>query len=484
MEQTTGERVSARPPPKIQIRRYGRTDYEKFDELALGSHLCVGSTNIGKVEIDCKYHWRKAEWGVLGVSETPAGILYMDITFRQPAGYWLQTGSVFITMSEDQSSYALKKPTKRQLALGSWSPSRAHHAVQMTEHFGPRTLVGTPCIESHTKSTKATPSIGITGVEMGGIGFESSTSKEKTGQWVFQGSLRKPHDGNGYRTLQWDLSPNERNPKQLSCQEFSTAFAFEHRKRPVYMRVEIEGKLGSKCRQMRQAFSTKLGKQDKSTLTRMDLRDASAFTKSLDETAKQLDPLMELENFRRTPIELPDSIPALVGSEEPLALLSSRNRGLTKEVSFDAKDREEEDSLTLALRRCLEHGLGSDSFSEEVGHDATKAAESGGSESIESQTDKSRKEMSNLHSEDPLKVVHGERFCQLLARAIVFLMSFIFMVRNFFSQMPVQAALIWRLVNEQPWVEGDRAKQRIITQAMKLEDVDQFQTTKTGSRVF
>lgn len=56
---------------------------------------------LGKVDVDCRYRWKKAQWGVLDTTERPAGIVYMDITFKQPPGYWLQSVTVFVTLSQD-----------------------------------------------------------------------------------------------------------------------------------------------------------------------------------------------------------------------------------------------------------------------------------------------------------------------------------------------------------------------------------------------
>ncbi|KAH7159525.1 hypothetical protein B0J13DRAFT_539113 [Dactylonectria estremocensis] len=457
MKQLTSEIASSRAP-KVKIRRYGRADYDEFEESTLGPHLCVGSSNIGKAEIDCKYHWRKAAWGVLGTHETPAGILYMDIAFRQPPGHWLHTASVFITMSETETSYALlKRGLKRDSICVS---SIDDNSVQMTEHFGPRTLVGIPSIESRTQSTKLTPTFGFTGIEVGGVGFESNTSKDMTGQWVFQGSLRKPKDGNSYRTLQWDLTPNELDGKHLSRQEFSTAFAFQHRQRPVYMRVEIDGRLGSRCKRMQQKFSTKLGKQDKSTLTHIHFGEGFKFTKCLDEAAQSLNSSMELENLRKTPRELPDSIPAEdVGPKSP-SLLFFETDAQSKNAVLGDKIEAAEDALTIALRRCLEEGPGSDLTLEETSQNSEKG--------VEDTTSNSSIDAISLNWS--LEERNGEEMCVAIARVIVFFLSCIVAAGEFLSQLPAQAALTWRLVSEQPWDKIHVVGPKVITHVMNAED--------------
>lgn len=92
--------------PSLKVWRYGRNDFEEFNESdARGHHLRVGHGKIGKVDVDCKYSWSDAQWGTLGIEKkNPAGIVYMDVTFKQPQGYWLKTASVFITLSEGTAS--------------------------------------------------------------------------------------------------------------------------------------------------------------------------------------------------------------------------------------------------------------------------------------------------------------------------------------------------------------------------------------------
>ncbi|PHH89871.1 hypothetical protein CDD83_5076 [Cordyceps sp. RAO-2017] len=299
--------------PSIKVRRFGRNDFERFDqEAARGSHICVGSANIGKVDIDCKYHWKKTQWGVLGTDRRPAGIVYMDVTFRQPHGYWLECASVFVTLSEDASSYALlpSGPTRRS-TLG------ADYAVQITEYYGPRFLTGTRTIRAENRSLKLTPTVGANGLDIGGVGFESSSSQEIVGRWTFRGSVGKPCGGDGLRTLEWELRENVLDPDQAHSQEYHTAFTFEHSRRPVYMRVEVQGKLRSKSRQLKhdlRRFSSHLGKKDCSTLTLIEVsRDPAPYDRRLDHLAQGLDLAMQMQNLQHGPVQIPDPMTASRG---------------------------------------------------------------------------------------------------------------------------------------------------------------------------
>ncbi|VUC28709.1 unnamed protein product [Clonostachys rosea] len=300
--------------PPIQVR-YGRNDFEKFcQKTARGSNLCIGSHSIGKIDIDCKYRWKKSQWGVLGLpgDSKPAGIMYMDITFHQPAGYSLERANVYITLSEDPDSYALRKDSGHCRTRRGEQSLRAACAVQFTDHYGPQHLTGVKSTRTEAKSNKMTPTVGMMGLELGGVGHETTVSRELTDRWVFKGLVRRPRTGPGYRTLEWELSGNSLDATQDHRQEYRTAFAFEHSARPVYMRVEIDGKLrdrGSKLKYSMIKFSSNLTKQDLSTLTRIDLTDLPS-GKRLDRIAYGLNLDMQRENYMNCPVEVPSPQPA------------------------------------------------------------------------------------------------------------------------------------------------------------------------------
>ncbi|KLU82303.1 hypothetical protein MAPG_01377 [Magnaporthiopsis poae ATCC 64411] len=294
--------------PAIKVRRYGQNDFDKFDEEnARGSFLPVGSESVGKVEIECKYRWRQSQWGILG-PQNPAGIVYMDIVFHQPDGYWLKNATVWITMGEDEkSTYARGSPKKR---LGA-----DEYAVQISEHYGPESLTGGKTSRTETKTTSLNPKVSILNVaDIEGFSRTSEHTQERSKSWKFSGNVRRPQGCAGYRTLKWELIENDFDPDQPHSQEYRTAFAFEHSQRPVYMRVEIEGNLGRKSKRVWQnvnkRFSSCLGNKDKSTLTYIDLSKGPRSTYPLDELARSLKMAMELENYKNVPVVVPDPAPA------------------------------------------------------------------------------------------------------------------------------------------------------------------------------
>ncbi|CAH0054776.1 unnamed protein product [Clonostachys solani] len=334
--------------PPIQVR-YGRNDFEKFcQKTARGSNLSIGSHSIGKIDIDCKYRWKKSQWGVLGRSD-PAGIMYMDITFHQPAGYSLERANVYVTLSEDPESYALRKDSGNSRARRREQSLDAACAVQFTDHYGPRYLTGAKSTRTEAKSNKIIPTLGMMGFELGGIGHETTVSRELTDRWVFKGLVRKPRTGPGYRTLEWELSGNSLDATQDHRQVYHTAFAFEHSERPVYMRVEIDGKLRDRGRKLKYSmikFSSNLTKQDLSTLTRIDLTGVPG-AKPLDQIAEGLNMDMQRENYMDCPVELPspktanffsEALPQPVSAQPAPGLLASNLN--TMEAILDLDDDE------------------------------------------------------------------------------------------------------------------------------------------------
>ncbi|KAK5652912.1 hypothetical protein OQA88_9390 [Cercophora sp. LCS_1] len=279
--------------PSLQVRRYGRSDFQKFDaETTRGPHLC-------------------SHWGVLGPERTPAGIVYMDITFKQPHGYWLSHANVFITLAEDSTSYALSPPSRSDRNKTCHAPQKG---VSFAEHFGPRFLTGTPTAHYKTKQTQFVPTFGAMGFEIGGIGRSHMTSREHVNRWTFKGTICRPNDSSDLRTLEWEFSENQLDPTEPHPQEYQTAFTFEHSQRPVYMRVEIDGKLKSKSQQAKHnflRFSSKFEKNENSTLTCIGLTKAMTPIKHLDSIAAGLDMTMQMRNAQNQPVEMPGPASAI-----------------------------------------------------------------------------------------------------------------------------------------------------------------------------
>ncbi|KAK2762550.1 hypothetical protein CKAH01_16090 [Colletotrichum kahawae] len=296
--------------PKLEVRRFGRHDFERFDqEAARGSHLCIGAGAIGSVEVECKYHWRKAHWGVLGTVPHPAGVVYIDITLKQPPGHSLRHANVIVTLSEENF------PNPSMSIMRPYNSLNSEHAVQVTEFFGPQSLTGPKTVRREIKQNNFEPTLAAGGFfEIGGMGKRRAVSKELIDCWTFKGTVTRPKDGDGYRSLEWELKENETEKQQLHNHVFHTAFAFQHGNKPVIMCVEVEGRLSSMRQQSEHRFlrfCSKSKSSDKPMLTRIDFSStASSIPKRLNGIAHGLNMAMQRENLQAIPMEIPGPAPA------------------------------------------------------------------------------------------------------------------------------------------------------------------------------
>ncbi|KAG7284311.1 hypothetical protein NEMBOFW57_010683 [Staphylotrichum longicolle] len=280
----------------------------------------------------------------------------MDITFKQPKDYWLERAKVFITLSEDLASYAPGHSASRRPSDAATRPLSSDYAVQITDHYGPRFLTGRPTLLGETKHNKFVPTVGVMGFEMGGVGRESATMKQSVGQWVFKGTVCRPKGGDGLRALEWELSENHLNPEQAHSQAYQTAFAFEHSQRPVFMRVEVEGKLRSRSSRVKHGllkFSSTFAKKDTSTLTELDLARTLDFRKPLDNVAQGLDMAMQMANCERLPVVVPDPVPAHFTPAARLETGQTQRPPPRQQAAFEHDNiREPTESLELQGQEC------------------------------------------------------------------------------------------------------------------------------------
>ncbi|KAK1623593.1 hypothetical protein BDP81DRAFT_465232 [Colletotrichum phormii] len=264
-----------------------------------GSHLCLGSGTIVKVQVQCKYQWRKAQWGVLGPSRHPAGIVYIDITIKQPPGHTPSNATVLITLSE-QNTLGLDARGGRRTQRHVRTSLESDYAVQVTEFFGPQFLTGPRIVTSEIRARAFEPTLGAGGFfELGGMGTRQSKMREVIDSWTFKGTVKRAKNGEGFRSLEWELNESEIYNNPFRKHNFHTGFAFEHSGRPIIMCVEVEGRLKSKMRQSRHKllrFCSKSGDTDNSMTTEIDLSSAtSVFKKQLDGIAHGLNMAMQKE---------------------------------------------------------------------------------------------------------------------------------------------------------------------------------------------
>ncbi|KAK1689452.1 hypothetical protein BDP55DRAFT_545628, partial [Colletotrichum godetiae] len=298
--------------PGLKFRRFGRQDFERFDqEKACGPYLPGGSSaSVGKVKIDCMYKWRKAQWGVLGSNKQPAGIVYIDMTIRQPQGHTLSNATIFITLADRDAS---RVPIEGGRSRRHGQPSRkSDHAVSVTEFLGPQNISGPKTITTEVRERDFEPTLGFGGMaELGGMGTHRSMTREVVNCWTFKGVPTRPKDGEGFRSLQWDFVDSEVDSNPSLPPTFHTGFAFEHKGRPITMCVEVEGRLKSKMQQTRHGmkflrFRSKSKDTDNSTAIEIDLSSAaSVFKNQLDGVAGRLNEDMKTEMDDARAVEMP-----------------------------------------------------------------------------------------------------------------------------------------------------------------------------------
>lgn len=204
---------SALPPARFS-RKWGPT-FSALDHLSNAS-LC--SHEMGRVQVDCRFRLSKTQWGVIGDDNTPAAVLYMDLTFDQPKDCQLTSAVVSITMKESDTEpqkthtqtafnrrpksrprmhepdHGFAGASERYLApvavdtIGNLT-TQSKRCLQVTPYFGPRELTGNPTQITIKENRRFTPEVHVFGQGGGGVGFDHERSIEQTSRWTFTGTV-------------------------------------------------------------------------------------------------------------------------------------------------------------------------------------------------------------------------------------------------------------------------------------------------------
>ncbi|KAJ5753973.1 uncharacterized protein N7511_008126 [Penicillium nucicola] len=283
-------------PPRstpAHSRRFART-YQELDNLDDAS-LC--SRDLGKVHVDCQLRVSKSKWGYLGDETSPAGIVYMDLSFNQPYGCRLASATVLVTLEDlpPNSPYQQKDSGLSQLHI--------------TKYFGPKGLVGEATSIFSRETLHLNPQFTFLGNGGGGIGLESERAFVYDSRWSFTGN-RKATDAL-YRTLKWELCENELDGRKAHSSVINTGFAFQHKYQPFLMRVQIEGRLQSTRHRIRNSMrNLRFPPPDKKRQgTSETLIRPNAPDRPLDAIAKGLESSLEMENHKRIPVQVPATLP-------------------------------------------------------------------------------------------------------------------------------------------------------------------------------
>ncbi|KAE8444967.1 hypothetical protein EG329_014095 [Mollisiaceae sp. DMI_Dod_QoI] len=304
MEAPSAQPILQRYRP-LGSRKYGRYDFERFDHLS-SSHASIGHGTFDKVNVDCRFLFKKSRWGVLGEHKNPAGIIYLDLTFNQPKGSQLHSATISITLDDEDK--ALREFSGDYYRTGPRCP------VQMTDCYGPKGFAGPERTVQTKKSLHLTPRAEFLGYGVGGMGVDRESTFTSSSRWKFSGTLLPGKGSNwAYKTLKWDLSENDLEAQSTHSNQVHTAFTFEHSGQPFLMRVEIKGKLKKfhgRVKDKLMKFPSHANKEDDSVATLIKFGDAISFTTPLDERARQLQFEMELANMNAIPMEVSDPKPA------------------------------------------------------------------------------------------------------------------------------------------------------------------------------
>ncbi|KAK4649405.1 uncharacterized protein QC761_0021080 [Podospora bellae-mahoneyi] len=283
------------PELKVKKRgRYGRRDYERFDHIA-SSHMRAGRGSIGKVEVDCRFMFTKSRWGVLGESQNPAGILYLDLDFHQPPDCKLESATVSVKLTEEDGEDARIE-------------HRSSCPVKFTDHYGPKHIRGRETLVQTRKLVNRTPNVNVLGYGAGGLGIDKEKTVTGGSRWNFEGHISSTKGSIWYNTLKWELKENTFEYQPSHNNLIHTAFVLEHNATRFYMTVEISGKLSKFSDEFMKMFKFRDGKKE--IVTKIEWANGYSCPLRLDRMARELHLQMEYENMARIPMEMPDALPA------------------------------------------------------------------------------------------------------------------------------------------------------------------------------
>ena len=292
------ESQSTPPALLFKVRsKYGRQDYSRFDNVA-SSHMRAGRGSIGKVEVDCRFLFKKSHWGVIGDAKHPAGVLFMDLDLRQPPDCKLESATVTVTLEENDGQ---EVDIER----------RSRCPVKFTTYYGPQSLRGEQSHEQTRKAKKRTPEVQVMGYGVGGLGVDREKIVQTASRWAFSGHIGSSKGNIWYNQLRWELKANPLERQPTHSHLIHTAFALEHNATKFYMTVHVSGKLTRLSDKLRGRLKFRSKEEENQDIvTKFEWRDGYASRMGLDAIAQDLDPAMQLQNMSRVPVEVPSALPA------------------------------------------------------------------------------------------------------------------------------------------------------------------------------
>lgn len=319
---------------KAKLRKYGQYELSKLSYTDIAS---VGGKHIGSnVEINCRLRLDESRWGVLwnGTEKRPAGIIRMDLSFKQTKGYKLAWASVKVTLDGEHEGLKIHRDGKIK---------DKDNVVILTGSYGPHVLSGEPIPVSQDQTFEANPNVTFSGATVSALSFNHKRSYVSNASWDFRGFPEtRPSDGT-FDSVEWHLLENhfERQPSYPT--EFKTAFAFTNNGQPFLMKVEIDGRLSRITQRLKKSIrgATEIfkfgsgGRKDENISTTL-VRGFSGKLQHLDEFTKHLEREMMVKNGR-TIDPKPATVPTPSSEESQAAQKTSTDSEARSTEGEDAR---------------------------------------------------------------------------------------------------------------------------------------------------
>lgn len=218
------------PPPTRGFGRY----QARYRQIMPGLNQSLALKNIGKVKIDCCY-LEDSTCGTL--EQNPAWLLYLDIIIHQPRGCRLSSADITLTFGRDTETAPIQALPANNPRLGP----------QVTKYYGPKGLQDKPKEKSVTTERNLAPKIAALGNsgELGNI--KGTASYVKSTRWLIRGQWQPVLDEqlgvSLYRKVNWYMEENTFDEQTLHSNSIHVGAVLRHDLDPLYVEVQIEGKL-------------------------------------------------------------------------------------------------------------------------------------------------------------------------------------------------------------------------------------------------
>lgn len=187
---------------------------------------------VGRLRVDCCFLMSKMRWGQL--RDQDSGLMYLDLTFHQPADCKLAQATITLSFQGLQNSPRTVTPT----------------GLEVTEFFGPQTLSGEKRERQVSNAFEANPKFGAASTSVEGIGISRRSEVSYASRWKFTGTRFAADTSSDsftrssrYRQLVWHLEENELERQAVHHSIVHTALAFHHNSSPFYLDVQVEIKM-------------------------------------------------------------------------------------------------------------------------------------------------------------------------------------------------------------------------------------------------